>query len=81
MTGFRAPADVDLTDSSRPTLLSAAIISLCLDILTVIMRLIARRVKHVPYGLEDWFILAAVVRYVYSILRPHLELTRKCASP
>ena len=44
-----------------------------LGTVAVILRFYARRLKKAPYGLEDWLVLASLVRFHHQV--PNHQLT------
>lgn len=52
----------DLSDTYRPSLYAAAIVTYILATGAVILRFIARRLTHLNYWYDDWLIVVAWVR-------------------
>ena len=60
---FGTPDDSDILSDKRTLVVSTAIAMLILAVIAVVLRFVSRRVIHVPFLIDDWLMLAALVCY------------------
>lgn len=65
-----APAGVDLGEDKRPAMIAASVTTWILAFANVIVRITGRKIKALNLWLDDWFIVAAPVRYSQVIPSP-----------
>ncbi|KAH6887135.1 hypothetical protein B0T10DRAFT_407061 [Thelonectria olida] len=56
-----APAGVDLSEDKRPVIIAVSVTTWVLAFLTLMMRVVGRRIKGLNLWLDDWFIVAALI--------------------
>lgn len=54
-----------IDDNRVGTLIAANVVSFSLGFIAVCMRLASRRMAHIDFKADDWFILGALVRFPF----------------
>ena len=58
---FGTPDDPDILSDKRTLVVSTGIAMLILAVVAVVLRFVSRRVIRVPFLIDDWLMLAALV--------------------
>lgn len=55
------PAGLDLDETRQPQVIAVAVILWLVAVLSVVLRIVSRRIKNARLWLDDWIIIASVV--------------------
>lgn len=59
------PSGINLDDDKRASIMVTSIVTWCMAVLVVGLRLVSRRLKNIDLWIDDWLIIAALVRTLY----------------
>lgn len=59
------PSGINLDDDRRASIMVTSIVTWCMAVLVVGLRLVSRRLKNIDLWIDDWLIIAALVRIFY----------------
>lgn len=57
-----APSGINLDDDRRASIMVTSIVTWCMAVLVVGLRIVSRRLKNIDLWIDDWLIIAALVR-------------------
>lgn len=66
MSNVPVVGGVGLSQTRQPELYAATITTYCLALLALGLRFLSRRLLKSGHGLDDWFAVAAMVRYLLA---------------
>lgn len=61
-----APSGINLDDDRRASIMVTSIVTWCMAVLVVGLRIVSRRLKNIDLWIDDWLIIAALVRVFYN---------------
>lgn len=56
------PSGINLDDDRRASIMVTSIVTWCMAVLVVGLRIASRRLKNINLWIDDWLIIAALVR-------------------
>jgi hypothetical protein len=58
------PSGINLDDDKRASIMVTSIVTWCMAVLVVGLRIVSRRLKNIDLWIDDWLIIAALVRII-----------------
>jgi hypothetical protein len=62
------PPGINLDDDRRPSIMVTAIVTWAMAVLAVALRMVSRHLKNINLWIDDWLIIASLVRTSHAWL-------------